>query len=108
MLREKMLWLILGFLMACLMIIPYHVKVMDDFNNKYKEQCLIVDVVISDSRAGLPISMSGEQMMCGSNWTNSFIYFPGFDEHLERMWQDEQKENPLQDRKPSVWFNKEE
>jgi len=52
--------------------------------------------------------MSGEQMMCGSNWTNSFIYFPGFDEHLERMWQDEQKKNPLQDRKPSVWFNKEE
>jgi len=39
--------------------------------------------------------VQGEQMMCGSNWKHSFIYFPGFDEHLERMWRDEQKEHPL-------------
>jgi len=95
MLRDKMLWLILGFLIACLMIIPYHVKVMDDFNNKYEEQCMVMEVVISDSIGGSPITMRGEQMMCGSNWKHSFIYFPGFDEHLERMWRDEQKEHPL-------------
>ena len=98
MLREKMLWLLLGFLIACLMIIPYHVKVMDDFNNKYDEQCMVVEVIISEPFGTGRMRVEGEQMMCASNWKHSFIYFPGFDEHLERMWRDEQKEHPLIER----------
>jgi len=95
MIREKVPWLILGFFIACLMIIPYHVKVMDDFNSKYKERCMVMEVVISEPFGMGNMRVQGEQMMCGSNWKHSFIYFPGFDEHLDRMWRDEQKEHPL-------------
>jgi len=98
MLREKILWLILGFLMACLMIIPYHVKVMDDFNNKYEERCMVAEVIISEPFGGGRMRVEGEQMLCGSNWKTSFIYFPGFDEYLGRMWQDELKEHPLKEK----------
>ena len=95
MLREKMLWLILGFLIACLMVIPYHVKVMDDFKAEYKERCMVAEVIIAEPFAGGSMRVKGEQMICGSNWTHSHIYFPGFDEYLGRMWQDELKKNPL-------------
>ena len=95
MLREKMPWLILGFLIACLMVIPYHVKVMDDFKAEYEEQCMVVEVIISEPFGAGRMRVEGEQMMCASNWKHSFIYFPGFDEYLGRMWQDELKTNPL-------------
>ena len=95
MLREKVLWFILGFLMACIVGIPYHIMVMKNFNEKYEERCMIAEVVIAEPFSGGSMRVQGEQMMCGSNWTHSHIYFPGFDEYLGRMWQDELKKNPL-------------
>ena len=98
MLRAKLQWFVLGFLIACLMIIPYHVKAMDDFNAKYEERCMVAEVIISEPLGGGRMRVEGEQMLCGSNWKTSFIYFPGFDEYLGRMWQDELKEHPLRER----------
>ena len=95
MLREKMLWLIFGFLIPCIIGIPYHLIVISNFENKYEERCMVVEVIISEPFGGGRMRVEGEQMMCASNWKHSFIYFPGFDEHLERMWRDEQKEHPL-------------
>ena len=77
--------------MACIVGIPYHIMVM----NKYEERCMVMEVIISEPFGGGSMRMEGEQMMCASNWKHSFIYFPGFDEYLGRMWQDELKTNPL-------------
>ena len=93
--RSKIPWFVLGFFIACLMVIPYHIKVMDDFNNKYEERCMIAEVIIAEPFGGGNMRVEGEQMMCGSNWRHSFIYFPGFEPYLERMWQDELINNPL-------------
>jgi hypothetical protein len=91
MLRAKVQWFILGFLMACIIGIPYHMMVM----NKYEERCMIAEVVIAEPFSGGSMRVQGEQMVCGSNWKTSHMYFPGFDEYLGRMWQDELKKNPL-------------
>ena len=91
MLRAKVQWFILGFLMACIIGIPYYIMVM----NKYEERCMVAEVIIAEPFAGGSMRVKGEQMICGSNWTHSHIYFPGFDEYLGRMWQDELKKNPL-------------
>jgi len=52
----------------------------------------------SEPFGGGRMRVEGEQMLCGSNWKTSFIYFPGFDEYLGRMWQDELKEHPLKEK----------
>jgi len=95
MVRAKVQWFILGFLMACIIGIPYHIMVMKNFNEEYEERCMVMEVIISEPFGGGRMRMEGEQMMCASNWKHSFIYFPGFDEYLGRMWQDELKTNPL-------------
>ena len=93
--RNILLGLILGLLIACIVSIPYHIKIISDLNDKYEERCMIAEITISEPFAGGSMRVEGEQMLCGSNWRTSFIYFPGFDPYLERMWQDEQKKNPL-------------
>ena len=95
MLLERVQWFVVGVFITCLIVMPYHIKIVSGLNNKYKERCMIAEVTIAEPFAGGSMRVEGEQMMCGSNWKTSHIYFPGFDEHLDRMWRDEQKKHPL-------------